>query len=71
MPNLGSFAIIANGTGLSLSLKEGVSEPLYAATANTYFVLSQDLVIRVNDDGKTVTGRIISGPFDLPITKIK
>lgn len=71
VPNLGSFAIIANGTGLSLSLKEGVSQPLYAATANTYFVLSQDLVIRVNDDGKTVTGRIISGPFDLPITKIK
>ena len=71
IPNLGSFAITASGAGLSLSLKEGVSEPLYAMKADTYFVLSQDLVIRVNDDGKTVTGHLITGPFDLLITKTK
>jgi CubicO group peptidase (beta-lactamase class C family) len=70
VPNLGTFTVIADGARLSLSLKPGVSEPLYAMSADSYFILSQDLVLHVKDDGTTVAGRIVSGPFDLPFSRV-
>jgi hypothetical protein len=48
-----------------------VSEPLYAMSADSYFILSQDLVLHVKDDGTTVVGRIVSGPFDLPFSRVR
>jgi hypothetical protein len=71
VPNLGTFMIIADGARLSLSLKPGVSEQLYAMSADSYFVLSQDLVLHVKDDGTAVAGRIVSGPFDLPFSRVR
>jgi CubicO group peptidase (beta-lactamase class C family) len=70
VPNLGTFIVIADGARLSLSLKPGVSEPLYAMSTDSYFILSQDLVLHVKDDGTTVAGRIVSGPFDLPFSRV-
>jgi hypothetical protein len=63
--------VVADGARLSLSLKPGVSEPLYAMSADSYFILSQDLVLHVKDDGTTVAGRIVSGPFDLPFSRVR
>lgn len=64
--DLGSFSITANGSGLAISLKEGVSEPLYASAPDTYFILSTDLVLRVNGLEPKITGRLVMGPFDWP-----
>lgn len=67
--DLGSFSITANGTGLAISPKEGVSEPLYALAPGSYFVLSTDLVLRVNSREPNVTGRLIMGSFDWPFAR--
>ncbi|HIV77591.1 MAG TPA: beta-lactamase family protein [Candidatus Sphingomonas excrementigallinarum] len=69
VPGLGSFSILAQGTGLALSLKEGASEPLYASTGNSYFILSSDLVLHLDRNGPDVRGRIVTGPFDVPFQK--
>lgn len=69
IPDLGSFVIAVGKEGLSVSLKEGVQEPLYAMDAHTYFILSQDLTIRFADEASATTGRIVSGPFDLVFSK--
>ena len=69
IPNLGSFSITGEGSGLALSLKEGVSEPLYASSPDTYFILSTDMVLHVDSTGSKVSGRIVSGPFDVPFTE--
>jgi CubicO group peptidase (beta-lactamase class C family) len=69
IPNLGSFSITGEGAGLALSLKEGVSEPLYASSPDTYFILSTDMVLHVNSSGSNVSGRIVSGPFDVPFAE--
>lgn len=70
IPNLGSFSITGEGSGLALSLKEGVSEPLYASAPDTYFILSTDMVLHVNSSQPKVTGRIVTGPFDLPFARV-
>ncbi len=69
IPGLGSFSIAEEGAGLALFLKEGVSEPLYASAPYTYFILSTDIVLRVNGSESTVSGRLVTGPFDLPFAK--
>lgn len=69
VPGLGSFSILAQGTGLSLSLKEGASEPLYAASADSYFILSSDLVLHLSPDDPGVSGHIVTGPFNVPFQK--
>ena len=69
IPDLGSFSITGEGSGLALSLKEGGSEPLYASAPDTYFILSTDMVLHVNSSGPTVSGRIVTGPFDVPFAK--
>jgi len=69
VPGLGSFSIAANGSALSISLKEDVSEPLYASGLDSYFVLSTDLVLRVDSRGPEVTGRLIMGSFDWPFAR--
>lgn len=70
IPNLGSFSITGEGSGLALSLKEGASEPLYASSPDTYFILSTDMVLHVNSTGSKVSGRIVSGPFDVPFAEV-
>ena len=67
--DLGSFSITADGSGLAISLKEGVSEPLYASAPDTYFVLSTDLVLRVSSREPKVTGRLVMGAFDWPFAR--
>lgn len=69
IPDLGSFSITGEGSGLALSLKEGVSEPLYASASDTYFILSTDMVLHVNGSGPEVSGRIVTGPFNLPFAR--
>ena len=69
IPGLGSFAITGSGPGLAVSLKEGVSEPLYASSPDSYFILSSDMVFHVNTSGRDVSGRIVTGPFDLAFKK--
>lgn len=68
IPGLGSFSITEAGSGLALSLKEGVSEPLYASSPDTFFILSTDLLLHLDSSAAKVSGRIVSGPFDLPFT---
>nr|WP_295665522.1 serine hydrolase domain-containing protein [Sphingomonas sp.] len=69
IPGLGSFSIAEEGSGLALSLKEGVREPLYASAPDSYFILSTDIVLRVNGSESPVSGRLVTGPFDLPFAK--
>lgn len=69
IPGLGSFSITGEGSGLALSLKEGVSEPLYASAPNTFFILSTDMLLHVNSNEIRVSGRIVTGPFDVPFAK--
>lgn len=69
IPGLGSFSITQERSGLALSLKEGVSEPLYASAPDTYFILSTDMVLHVNSSDPKVIGRIVTGPFDVPFAK--
>ena len=69
IPGLGSFSITGEGSGLALSLKEGVSEPLYASGPNTYFILSTDMVLHVNGSVPEVSGRLVTGPFDVPFAR--
>ena len=65
IPGLGSFSITGDGDGLALSLKEGTSEPLYASAPNAYFILSTNLILTVTDGAKPVSGRIVTGPFNV------
>ncbi|MDD1453188.1 serine hydrolase [Sphingomonas sp. H160509] len=67
--DLGSFSITANGPSLAISLKEGVSEPLYASAPDSYFVLSTDLVLRMNNRDPKATGRLVMGSFDWPFAR--
>ena len=69
IPGLGSFSITREGSGLALSLKEGVNEPLYASAPDTYFILSTDIVLHVNSSGPKVSGRLVTGPFDVPFAR--
>ncbi|MES2451979.1 MAG: serine hydrolase domain-containing protein [Pseudomonadota bacterium] len=69
--NLGDFTIIAKPAGLAISLKDGVSEPLYAMSDGRYFILSQDMVFSIDISNATTVGRLISGPFDVPFRKIR
>jgi CubicO group peptidase (beta-lactamase class C family) len=69
IPGLGSFSITSDGFGLAISLKEGISEPLYASAPDTYFILSSDLVMHVNSREPEVTGRIVTGPFNVPFAR--
>jgi CubicO group peptidase (beta-lactamase class C family) len=69
IPGLGSFSITGEGAGLALSLKEGVSEPLYASAPDTYFILSTDIVLHVSSSEPKITGRLVTGPFDVPFAR--
>ena len=69
IPGLGSFAITGEGDGLAISLKEGASEPLYASGPNTFFILSSNLVLQVNSGATPVSGRLVTGPFNVSFQK--
>lgn len=69
IPGLGSFSITGEGAGLALSLKEGVSEPLYALSPDTYFILSTDMVLHVDSSRPQISGRIVTGPFNVPFAR--
>lgn len=70
VPNRGMFSIADDDGQLTVSLKEGVSEPLYAMSANNYFVLSRDMLFHIDDSGPTPKGRIVSGAFEMDFTRI-
>lgn len=69
IPELGSFSITGDGSGLAISLKEGVSEPLYASAPDTYFILSTDLLLRVGRREPKITGQFVMGSFEWPFAK--
>ena len=69
IPGLGEFTITREGSGLALSLKEGSSEPLYASGPDSYFILSTDMVLHVTNGATPVSGRLVTGPFDVPFRK--
>ena len=68
IPGLGSFSIYGAGSGLAISLKEGVSEALYASAPDTYFILSTNLILHVTGIHPEVSERIVTGPFDVPFS---
>lgn len=55
-----------------LSIREGVTEPLYAAPGapTVLFVLSRELELRMAKDGSP-SGRLRAGSFDVPFKRIK
>ena len=69
VPGLGDFSITAEESGLAVWLKEGVSESLYASSPDTWFVLSNDLVLHLDDSGPEITGRLVMGSFDWPFAR--
>ncbi|WP_457580651.1 serine hydrolase domain-containing protein [Ensifer canadensis] len=69
--NRGTFSITANAGQLSVSFKEGVSEPLYAMSSDAYFILSRDRVFHIDATGPTLKGRLVNGPFSIDFTKIQ
>ncbi len=69
VPGLGDFSITAEGSGLAVWLKEGVSEPLHASSPDTWFVLSNDLVLHIDDSRPEITGRLVMGSFDWPFAR--
>lgn len=69
IPGLGTFSIGRDAEGLTLSLREGSSERLYAASATEFFVLSQDARLLVAPGSGPIQGRVVSGAFDLAFTR--
>jgi CubicO group peptidase (beta-lactamase class C family) len=69
---LGTIEIAEQEGKLVLGLREGVVEPLYAASNSptVLFVLSRELELRMAKDGSP-TGRLHAGSFDLPFKRIK
>ena len=66
---LGTFAIGRDADGLTLSLREGSTESLYAASATEFFVLSQDARLLVTPGSAPIAGRVVAGAFDLAFTR--
>ncbi|OOG68998.1 hypothetical protein B0E45_16020 [Sinorhizobium sp. A49] len=67
----GTFSIAASAGQLSVSLKQGISEPLYAMSPDAYFILSRDRVFHIDDTGPTLKGRMVNGPLSVDFTKIQ
>jgi CubicO group peptidase (beta-lactamase class C family) len=69
---LGSFEIAEQDGQLVLGLREGVVEPLYAASRSptVLFVLSRALELRMAKDG-SAAGRFHAGSFDLAFKRVK
>jgi CubicO group peptidase (beta-lactamase class C family) len=69
---LGTIEIAEQEGKLVLGLREGVVEPLYAASSSptVLFVLSRELELRMAKDGSP-SGRLKAGSFDLPFKRIK
>lgn len=55
--------------GLIPSLQDGASEALYAAGADRFFILSTDLIVQIDPGTIPITGRIVTGPFDIAFRK--
>jgi len=69
IPGLGTFSIGGAADGLTLSLKDGASEPLYAAGPDSFFILSTDLIVQLDPGTTPITGRIVTGPFNMAFRK--
>jgi CubicO group peptidase (beta-lactamase class C family) len=69
---LGSFEIAEQDGQLVLGLREGVVEPLYAASSSptVLFVLSRELELRMAKDG-SAAGRLHAGSFNVPFKRTK
>jgi CubicO group peptidase (beta-lactamase class C family) len=70
--SLGTFEITEQSGQLMLGIREGVVEPLYAASGApaVLFVLSRGMELRMAKDGSPA-GRLHAGSFDVPFTRIK
>ncbi len=68
--DLGSFDILEQGGQLMFSIREGVVEPLFAASPTVLFVLSRELELRLPGAG-AAGGQLVSGPFDVKFTREK
>lgn len=66
---LGTFAVERDAGGLTLSLRKGHSERLYAASPTELFVLSQDARLLLSSESGPVHGRVVAGSFDLAFTR--
>jgi CubicO group peptidase (beta-lactamase class C family) len=64
---LGDFDITWDKGTLLFWLKKGQSEPLYAASPGSLFVLSQELNLTFDTPD---TGRLVTGPFDVRFERV-
>jgi CubicO group peptidase (beta-lactamase class C family) len=69
---LGTFEVAEQDGQLVLGIREGVVEPLYAASASpaVLFVLSRELELRMAKDGSPA-GRLLAGSFDVAFKRVK
>ncbi|AXA90123.1 serine hydrolase [Massilia sp. YMA4] len=67
LDGLGDFTIARAGEGLTVALKEGASEPLYAAADGSWFITSRELELRFN--GPNGGGRLKAGAMDVPFSR--
>jgi hypothetical protein len=66
---LGDFTIARTGEGLTVALKDGAAEPLYAAADGAWFVTSMEAELRFN--GRDGGGRLKAGAMDVPFSRAK
>lgn len=69
IPGIGTFSIGGATDGLIPSLQDGANEALYAAGADRFFILSTDLIVQIDPGTIPITGRIVTGPFDIAFRK--
>ena len=67
---LGDFEITDDGGQPVFWLKAGQGEPLYAASASEYFVLSQQLELHW-DGPDAQGGRLVAAPFDVRFERVR
>lgn len=66
---LGTFEITEQAGQLMFSKREGMAEPLYAASPTVFFVLSSELELRLARAGAS-SGRLLSGPYDVKFMRV-
>jgi len=67
---LGDFKIGSEGGKLTLWLRPGQGQTLYAQSPTVYFVLDQELELRFDQAGNYKSGRVVSGAFDVKFNRV-
>lgn len=67
---LGDFKIGSEGGKLTLWLRPGQGQTLYAQSPTVYFVLDQELELRFDQAGNYKSGRVVSGSFDVKFDRV-